>query len=76
MSEFDAALERYQRVGASRAADDELMAAFCKHTLQRIVGAVSPKLVWEGARKRGMTTKELAAMAATDVMGVSDLQWI
>jgi hypothetical protein len=76
VSAFDEALERYRNVGASRAADDELMAAFCKYNLPHIVGAVSPKLVWEGARKRGLSTKELAAMAATDVMGVSDLQWI
>lgn len=76
MSAFDVALERCRKVGASRATDDELLAAFCKDNLPHIVGAVSPKLVWEGARKRGMSTKELAAMAATDVIGVSDLQWI
>lgn len=76
MSAFDTALERYGQVGASRAADDELMAAFCKYNLQRIVGAVSPKLVWEGARKKGLSTKELAHLAGTDVMAVSDLQWL
>lgn len=76
MSDFDDALARYAKVGASHAEDIELMAAFCKSDLQTIVGAVSPKLVWNGARTKGLSTRELAALAASDVMAVSELQWL
>jgi hypothetical protein len=55
--------------------DVNLMAAFAKHDLPLIVGAVSPKLVWEGARRRGMTTLQLAELAVNNPMAVSDLQW-
>jgi hypothetical protein len=76
VSDFDAALERYKKVGAANAADPDLMAAFCKNPLQHIVGAVSSKLVWEGAMKRGMTSQQLAELANRHPLAVADLQWI
>jgi len=51
------------------------MAAFCDGPLQTLVGAVSPKLVWEGAQKSGVTTRELAALCR-NALAVSDLQWL
>jgi hypothetical protein len=40
---YDDALARYRREGASRADDAALMAAFCEHDIQQLVGAVSPR---------------------------------
>lgn len=73
---FDDALTRYRKVGASKANDAELMAGFCAYTLQTVVGAVSPKLVWEGAQKQGLACRDLAALCVKDIMAVSDLQWL
>ena len=61
--------------GIAHASDAELMAAFAQHDLPHLVGAVSPKLVWQGAQRKRMTTKQLAALAHSDPMAVSDLQW-
>jgi hypothetical protein len=59
----------------SHAPDHQLMASFAQHDLPLLVGAVSPKLVWEAAQKKGMTTKQLAALAHKNPMAVSDLQF-
>lgn len=72
---YQAALAAGREIGARRANDVALMALFCAGPLQTLVGAVSPQLVWEGAQKRGITTKELGRLANSDVMAVSDLQW-
>lgn len=73
---YAAALEAGHRVGARRADDAALMALFCDGPLQRLVGAVSPQLVWDGAHAKELTTRELAAMANRDPMAVEALQWI
>lgn len=75
MAAYDDALARYKKVGASRADDAALMAAFCKHDLQILVGAVAPKLVWDGAQKKGMSALDLMHLS-TDVTAVGDLQWL
>lgn len=72
---YRAALAAGERIGARRADDTALMALFCDRNLQYLVGAVSPELVWKGAQKRGLTTQQLGALANSDVMAVSDLQW-
>lgn len=76
MSGYEEALVRYRRDGASKADDAALMAAFCEHDLQTLVGAVSPKLVWTGAQSKGLATRDLANLVNNDVMAVSDLQWV
>jgi hypothetical protein len=48
---------------------------FCESSLQILVGAVSPKLVWEGAQAKGLTTRDLAKLAHEGWRGVDDLQW-
>lgn len=68
------ALVRYRHSGASSADDAALMAAFCRNDLQILVGAVSPKLVWEGAQHAALSTRELARMTPNPMV-VSDLQW-
>lgn len=72
---YGAALEAGRKIGARRADDAALMALFCAGPLQTLVGAVSPELVWEGAQKRGLSVKQLGALANSDVMAVSELQW-
>lgn len=69
------ALERLRRQGAAHADDQAVMAGFCEGTLQLLVGAVSPKLVWEGATKKGLTASELLHLC-DDPLAVADLMWI
>jgi hypothetical protein len=61
-SAYAAALLGYDRAGASKASDAQLMAGFCEDTLQTLMGAFSPRLVWEGAQREGMTALALAAL--------------
>jgi hypothetical protein len=63
---FARALLGYDAAGAGRASDAQLMAAFCEHDLPVLMGAFSPRLVWEGAQARGMTTLELARLCAPE----------
>jgi len=72
---YEDALAKAETVGASHADDAGLMALFCENNLQIIVGAVAPKLVWEGAQRRGMTARELARLAGTDPIAVGELMW-
>lgn len=73
---YEDVLKKGLEVGASHASDSELMAMFCDSTIQLLCGAVSPKLVWEGAQNKGMTSLELAEMANNDPSGVAELMWI
>ncbi len=75
MDAFLVACERFKKLGASRADDAAAMAAFCANDLQRLVGAVSPRLVWEGAQKSNMATRELVALCKNP-MKVQALMWI
>lgn len=70
---YDNTLKTAREIGARRANDAQLMALYCAGPLQHVAGAVSPRLVFEGAQKSGLTTKQLAAL---DSMAVSDLMWI
>ena len=73
---YDQALADYQKVGAAHAGDVALMAGFCKHILQTVVGAVSPKLVFEGALASGLTSADLSRLAISDARAVAELQWL
>lgn len=72
---YGAALAAGRKIGARRADDAALMALFCAGPLQTLVGAVSPELVWRGAQEQGLSTKQLGALANSDAMAVSELQW-
>lgn len=52
------------------------MAAYCETSLQLVVGAVSPRLVWEGAQKYGLTYRDLIEWCVDTPLKVVDLQWI
>jgi hypothetical protein len=72
---YEQALAAGRKRGAAHATDRELLAMFCESSLQILVGAVSPELVWEGAQARGLTTRDLAALANEGWRAVDDLQW-
>jgi hypothetical protein len=74
---YAAALIEEARVGPANATDAQVMAGFCEYVMPHLVGAFSPRLVWEGAQKRGMTALELHRLCADkDLRAIDDLQWI
>lgn len=73
---YEEALAEYKERGASRCSDAAAMAAYCENTIHYTVGAVSGRLVWEGAMKQNMTHMELATLSVKDPMEVSDLMWL
>jgi hypothetical protein len=73
---YEQTLKRARKTGAFHASDAELMALFCDGELQILVGAASPKLVWNGAQKKNMSTKQLSALCITNPNAVHDLMWI
>lgn len=73
---FAAALTAGNKVGPANATDAQYMAMFCEDIMQRIVGAFSPRLVWEGAQKAGLTTLELHKLChEKNLRAIDDLQW-
>ncbi|WP_055477560.1 hypothetical protein [Sphaerimonospora mesophila] len=75
MATYEKTLAQARKVGNANADDAEAMALYCADIMQFIVGAASPKLVWEGAQRRGMTHLELARLAQKDPAAVHDLMW-
>jgi len=75
MTSYRDALAAAKKAGSANAADEGVMAQFCATSLQTLVGAASPQLVWEGAQKKGMTARELAALANRNPNAVHDLMW-
>lgn len=73
---YEEALAEAKRVGVRRASDPAAMAAFCESNIQFLCGAVSPRLVWEGAMKRGMTLLDLGRLAGSDTSAVAELMWV
>lgn len=73
---YEAALKRAKTQGVGRCDDAAAMAAFCQANIQILVGAVSPKLVWQGAQASGLTFLELGRMVGRDPMEVEALQWV
>lgn len=73
---YATALIAHDKAGSANATDIQLMAAFCEDVMQILVGAFSPRLVWEGAQKAGLTTLQLNALCAKkDLRALDDLQW-
>ncbi len=70
------ALSEGRRLGSGACGDGAAMALFCDVPLQQLVGAVSPQLVWEGARKTGLKLVDLGRLCSDDPMAVADLMWL
>jgi hypothetical protein len=72
---YQAELAAANKVGAARATDAGVMAQYCATSLQTMVGAASPEMVWEGAQKQGMSAVDLARLATTNPKAVHELMW-
>ncbi len=72
--QYDQALKHSAKVGASRAVGDSMFALTCA-TLAA-VHAINPGLVYDGAKKRGLTYKDVYALAADDPVALGDLMFI
>ncbi len=71
---YEAALKRSK--GNLKNCDDAaLMASLLAGTAHILIGAVSPRLVWQGAQAKGMTTKELTELIHRDKLAAADLMW-
>lgn len=75
MSPYQTALQAANRVGAAHATDTGTMAQYCATSLQLVVGAASPELVWNGAQKKKLTAVGLVELANTNPNAVHDLMW-
>ena len=65
-----------EKAGAANATDAQAMAMFCETTMQTMAGAFSPRLVWEGAQKAGLTALQLHDLCARkDFDALDDLQF-
>ena len=72
---YGAALQREH--GNIRNCDDAAaMAGFLEGNAQILLGAVSPKLMWEGAQHCGLTTKQLNALIIKFPAVAMDLMWV
>jgi hypothetical protein len=76
MADYKTTLAAANKAGSARATDAGVMAQYCATTLQQMVGAASPELVWQGAQKKGMTALELATLAVKDPAAVHELMWL
>jgi len=75
-TDYAEALAVLDEVGPANATDAQNMAGFCEDVMQLTVGAFSPRLVWEGAQKAGLTTLELHEIChRKDLDRLDDLQW-
>jgi hypothetical protein len=70
------ALKATRATGTMQLTDPQHMALFCDSSIQILLGAVSPQLVWEGAQKSGLTTQELAKLIHDDPDAARDLMWL
>lgn len=74
---YEDVLAQAKRVGASKASDEGVIALFCDSpALHLLCGAVSAKLVFEGARTKGLSAVEFAHLVNSDPKAVEDLMWL
>jgi hypothetical protein len=76
MQTYQEALAAGSRAGASKATDAEASALFLSGCAQTLLGAVSPKLIWEGTQKKHLTYLELARLVGQDPDAARDLMWV
>ena len=72
---YGAALQREH--GNIRNCDDAAaMAGFLEGCAQTLLGAVSPRLIWEGAQHCGLTNLQVASLIHAYPAVAMDLMWI
>ena len=70
----DDALKHGAKVGASKAEGDTMLALLCRSLAA--VHAINSRLVYEGAKKRGLTYKDVSKLGANDPVALSDLMFV
>jgi hypothetical protein len=73
---WEQALAEAKSAGLSRCSDAAAMASFCDGTIQHVAGAVSGKLVWQGAMRKGLTYLQLATLCQEKPMDAAELMWV
>lgn len=73
---YEEALSEARKKGVGRCSDAAAMAAFCEANIHILVGAVSPKLMWDGAQRKGMTFLEFGRLVGADPIAASELMWV
>lgn len=73
---YEQALAAARRVGAAHADDAGQIAGLCDSTVQILCGAVAPRLVYDGAIKKGLTAVEFSRLLADDCAAIEALQCI
>lgn len=71
---FDQAMKRAGKTGVKKAGAEEFLALICE-TLASL-HAISPALVFEGAKKRKLSASQVAKMALDDPVGLGDLMFV
>ena len=71
---YKQALQAGQKIGASKAEGNVLLAMLCR-TLA-CVHAINPALVYQGAVKQGIDSKALMKLADTDPVALGDLMFV
>ena len=71
---FDHALKRAKKTGVKKAGTEVFLALICE-TLATL-HAISPAMVFEGAKKRSLTAKQVAKLALDDPVGLGDLMFV
>ncbi len=72
--QYDQALKHGAKVGASRAEGDSMLALTCL-TLAS-VHAINPRLVYEGAKKKHLTHRDVCRLGADDPVALGDLMFV
>ncbi|NUS82700.1 MAG: hypothetical protein HOY75_08100 [Streptomyces sp.] len=72
---WEQALAEAEQRGVRHCSQPAQMAVFCEAAMHHTVGAVSPRLIWEGAMRQGMTLTNLGRLAVDDPIACSELMW-
>ena len=62
---YKKALQTAAKVGSSQACDDGLLAQVCRSLSS--IHAINPELVYDGAKREGLTARELIKMSPVDI---------
>jgi hypothetical protein len=71
---YNQALTHGAKIGASKAKGDGMLALLCQSLAA--VHAINPRLVYEGAKKQGLTYKEVAKLGTYDPVALGDLMFL
>lgn len=61
--------------GASHATPHQLLAGVLESTAQIMLGAVSPKLIFQGCLREGITARQVVDLMVHEPKRVEELQW-